>query len=276
MTTSVSELKPDIEAIKTKLKATWTAGDFGQIALFTAPEAENFIDRLALTPGIRVLDVACGNGNLSIPAARAGALVTGIDIVPNLLEQARNRADFEGLKIKFDEGDAEKLPYADKSFDSVVTMFGAMFAPRPDKAAAELIRVCRSGGQVAMANWTPTGFIGQMFKTTAAHVAPPQDIPSPLLWGKEDTVRERLNSGIKELQLTRRLLSFKFPFPPPEVVEYFRVYYGPTNRAFAALDITGQAELCRDLEKVWAEHNRATDGTTEVDSEYLEVIATVN
>jgi SAM-dependent methyltransferase len=263
----------EMEALKAKLKATWMAGDFGQIARSYAPGAEEFIARLGLKPGQRVLDVACGTGNLSFPAARAGAEVTGVDIAPNLIEQARARASDEGLQLQFDEGDAEQLPYADASFDAVVTMFGAMFAPRPERAAAELLRVCRPGGRVAMANWTPQGFIGQMFRATAEHVTPPPGMPSPVKWGDEETVRERLREGVADLQLTRRLITFNYPFPPPDVVEHFRLYYGPTQRAFAALDADKQAALRHDLEQLWSRHNQAADGTTRVDSEYLEVIA---
>ncbi|MGH9945406.1 MAG: class I SAM-dependent methyltransferase, partial [Pyrinomonadaceae bacterium] len=220
----------------------------------------------------RVLDVACGSGNLSLPAARAGASVTGLDIAPNLIETARQRALAEGLEINFDEGDAEQLPYGDASFDTVVTMFGAMFAPRPERAAAELLRVCRPGGRIAMANWTPAGFIGQMFKTTAGHVAPP-NIPSPLLWGDEGIVRERLRIGVADLQITRRMVPFRLPIRPEQMVAYFRAWYGPTLRAFAALDEDGQAALGRDLTRLWSEHNRATDGTTHVEAEYLEIVA---
>src|SRR5215208_685383 len=169
----------EITALKTRLRATWIAGDFGQIAKSYTSEAEDFIKRLNLKPGTKVLDVACGTGNLAIPAARAGAVVSGVDIAPNLIEQGRENARAEGLDIQFDEGDAEALPYGDASFDVIVTMFGAMFAPRPELVAAELKRVCRPGGSIVMANWTPTGFIGQMFKTMASHVSPPPGMPSP-------------------------------------------------------------------------------------------------
>ena len=152
-------------------------------------------------------------------------------------------------------------------------MFGAMFAPRPDMVASELIRVCKPGGRIAMANWTPGGFIGQMFKTTGKHVTPPPNMPSPLLWGNEETVRQRLSDGISALQITPRMCKFNFQFPPAEVVEFFRKYYGPTEKAFGALDETGQAALRKDLEQLWSEHNTATDGTTLVNGEYLEVIA---
>jgi SAM-dependent methyltransferase len=270
----VSATNPEMESLKTRLKAMWMAGDFGQVAKIIETGAEEFIARLALKPGTRVLDVACGSGNLAIPAARAGAIVTGVDIAPNLLEQARARAEAEGLNIQFDEGDAENLPYADAAFDEVVSMFGAMFAPRPELVAAELVRVCRPGGRIAMANWTPEGFIGQMFKVGGKYVPPPPGMPSPLKWGDEETVRERLRDGIVGLRLMRRMCQFKYPFPPAEVVESFRKYYGPTQRTFDALDADGQAALRNDLERLWAEHNQATDNTTYVEGEYLEVIAT--
>jgi SAM-dependent methyltransferase len=270
----MSTIDPEMESLKTRLKAMWMTGDFGEVAKHIEAGAEEFITRLALEPGLRLLDVACGSGNLAIPAARAGAIVTGVDIATNLLEQARARAESEGLTIRFDEGDAENLPYADAAFDVVVTMFGAMFAPRPELVAAELTRVCRPGGRIAMANWTPGGFIGQMFKITGKHVPPPPNLPSPVKWGDEETVRERLREGIADLQLTRRMCPFKYPFPPAEVVESFRKYYGPTQRAFDALDADGQAALRSDLERLWAEHNQTTDDTTYVEGEYLEVIAT--
>ena len=191
----MSTIRPEMESLKTRLKAMWMTGDFGQVAKYIETCAEEFIARLALKPGVRLLDVACGSGNLAIPAARAGAIVTGVDIATNLLEQARARAESEGLTVQFDEGDAEHLPYADAAFDEVVSMFGAMFAPRPELVAAELVRVCRSGGRIAMANWTPAGFAGQMFKTVGKHVPPPPDIPPPSQWGDEAIVRERLHDG---------------------------------------------------------------------------------
>lgn len=268
----MSEARTQLEDLKSRMKVTWMSGDFDKIAQVIEPSAVKFIDRLALKPGTRVLDVACGTGNLSLPAARAGAVVTGIDIAPNLLETARERARGEGLTINFEEGDAEQLPYEDASFDAVVTMFGAMFAPRPELAAAELVRVCRPGGRIVMANWTPSGFIGQMFKTTAARVPPP-NIPSPLLWGDEATVRKRLEGSVAEIQLTRRTTTFRLPLTPEQTVEYFRDWYGPTLRAFAALDRDGQAALRSDLAELWSKYNRAEDGTTDVDSEYLEVLA---
>ena len=264
----------EMAGLKTKLRATWIAGDFGQIAKYYTGEAEDFINRLNLKPGMKVLDVACGTGNTALPAARAGADVTGVDIAPNLVEQARENAKREGVKAQFDEGDAEALSYGDASFDAVVTMFGAMFAPRPELVAAELKRVCRPGGIIAMANWTPAGFIGQMFKTMSAHVTPPAGMPSPLMWGVEENVRERLGEGISKLETKLQNVKWLFPFSPAEVVEHFRLYYGPTQKAFGTLDESKQAALRKDLEQLWSTHNQATDGTTEVDAQYLEVIAT--
>jgi SAM-dependent methyltransferase len=263
----------ELSALKTKLRATWIAGDFGQIAKFYASQAEDFINQLGLKPGMNVLDVACGTGNLALPAAKTGANVTGVDIAPNLVEQARENAKAAGLNAKFDEGDAEALPYEDASFDAVVTMFGAMFAPRPDLVAGELKRVCRPGGVIAMANWTPGGFIGQMFKTTSAHFPPPPGMTSPVLWGVEETVRERLGEGISKLETKLQKITWVFPFSPAEVVEHFRLYYGPTQKAFGALDEEKQAALRKDLEQLWASHNQATDGSTRLEAEYLEAVA---
>lgn len=268
-----TEMTTEMQALKSKLRGMWIAGDFGEIAKSIETGADEFVARLDLRPGMRVLDVACGTGNLAIPAAKAGADVTGIDIAPNLIEQAQKRAAAEGLNAVFEVGDAEALPYADGSFDIVMTMFGAMFAPRPDVTAAELIRVCRGGGLIAMANWTPEAFTGQMFKTNAKHVPPPPGMPSPILWGTEDAVRERLADGISDLQMTRQKILFNYPFGPAEVVEHFRTYFGPTQKAFESLDAEGQNALRSDLEHLWTEHNQASDGSTLVESEYLEVRA---
>lgn len=272
MPSAKPDMSPELAQLKTKLKENWMAGDFGQIAAHLIPEGEAFMARLALTPGERVLDVACGTGNLSLPAAQAGAIVTGVDIATNSLEQARVRAAEAGLTIQFDEGDAEQLPYENAAFDTVVTMFGAMFAPRPELAAAELLRVCRSGGRIAMANWTPEGFVGGFFKVTGKYLAPP-NFPSPLLWGTEEVIRERFGTEVSDLNLTRRMMTFRFPYPEPDVVEFYRTYFGPTQQAFAALDADGQTALFNDLVKMWQTHNQATDGTTVVQAEYLEIIA---
>ena len=258
-----------------RVRATWTAGDFGRIASGYARGAAELVARLGLAPGERVLDVACGTGNLALPAARAGASVTGIDIAPNLIAQAQASAAAEGLGVAFEVGDAERLPYADGAFRTVMTMFGAMFAARPERAAGELLRVTRPGGRVVMANWTPTGFVGEMLRTTVRHAAPPAGVPSPLLWGTEEAVRERLGAGAASVAFARRTITFEYPFDPAETVAHFRRWYGPTLRAFAALDDAGRDALQEDLTRLWSDHNRATDGTTRVESEYLEVVAVV-
>ena len=264
----------DLATLKAKLKSTWMAGDFGLIAKFSESGAADFVHRLQLTPGSNVLDVACGTGNLAIPAAKTGAQVIGVDIATNLIEQARARAQAENVTATFDVGDAEQLPYEDSSFDTVITMFGAMFAPRPDLTTAELLRVCRTGGRIAMANWTPTGFVGQMFKIVAEYVPPP-DIPSPIKWGIKETVSERFGH-YANLQFTKHIISFLYPFSPTEVVEYFRRYFGPANKAFEVLQASPdkQAALRQDLVQLWTKNNQQSDGTTFVESEYLEVLAT--
>ncbi len=213
---------PNIAQLKSGMKATWMAGDFGQIANFTAEEASRFVERLEIKPGSQVLDVACGTGNTAIPAAKRGANVTGVDIATNLLEQAKERAAAERLQVRFEEGDAEELPYADNTFDVVVTMFGAMFAPRPERVAAELVRVLKPGGMIAMANWTPQGFVGKSFQATAKLVPPPPGIAPPVLWGEEAVVKQRLGSGTEKINCVPRNVRFAYPFPPKEVVQFFR------------------------------------------------------
>ena len=264
---------PDFAQLKSHMKASWTAGDFGQIANFTVKAAEEFVARTPIQPGTRVLDVACGTGNTAMPASRAGGFVTGIDIAPNLLEQARGRAAAERLAIRFQEGDAEELPVGDHQFDVVLTMFGAMFAPRPERVAAELIRACKPGGLIAMANWTPEGFVGKSFQLTAEMVPPPAGLPAPVLWGNEEVVRQRLASGASKVSLTRQKAVFDYPFGPKEVVEFFRQYFGPTQATFSRLDKQGQSELAARLESLWAEHNTSTYGRTRIEAEYLDVRA---
>jgi ubiquinone/menaquinone biosynthesis C-methylase UbiE len=264
---------PQIAQLKSAQKASWMAGDFGEIAKFAAHEAETFVGRLRIQPGLKVLDVACGTGNTAIPAARAGAVVVGVDIAPNLLEQARKRATAEKLSIQFEEGDAEALPYPDSGFDIVITMFGAMFAPRPDRVAAELLRVSKPGGTIVMANWTAEGFVGKSFRTTSQWVPPPPGVPAPVLWGDEKVVRERFGNAVSELRAERRAVRFEYPFPPAKVVELFREYFGPTKMAFSRLDESGKKQLAAQLESLWREHNLSREGTTHVEAEYLEVKA---
>jgi len=268
----MSAMTSEMAALKSRLKSTWESGDYGHFARPIELGAVEFLARQSVTPGTRVLDVACGAGQIAIPMARAGADVVGVDIASNLISQARARAKAESLRVRFDQGDAEELPYPDASFDLVISLIGAMFAPRPDRVSAELLRVCRPGGRIVMANWTANGFVGRMFWVIGNHVPPPPNIPSPLLWGDEIVVRDRLMAGLTKLTLSRRLYPFHYPLSPAAVVDFYRTFYGPTNRAFAALDVKGQARLRANLEMLWAEHNQATDGTTSYTSEYLEVV----
>jgi len=254
-------------------KVAWMAGDFGQIAKYNETEGVGFVERVRIQKGSDVLDVACGTGNLAIPAARAGANVVGVDIATNLLEQARERAAKEGLKAEFREGDAEALPFGDAQFNAVISMFGAMFAPRPALVAAELTRVCCPDGFIAMANWTPTGFVGKNFAINARHVPPPEGLEPPVLWGKEEVVRERFGKLGWKVQATPRIMEFKFPFGAAEVVNFFREYFGPTKIAFSRLDEKGQAALAADLEKLWGDHNEGPGNETRVKAGYLEVQA---
>src|SRR5690242_14919911 len=221
----------DLDQLKVRLKSTWMAGDYDAFARYMEKDAEVFYQRLGITPGTRLLDVGCGTGQLALIAARAGANVTGCDIATNSLERARVRASQEQLDATFDEGDAEALPYADAQFDVVTSLVGAMFAPRPDLVASELVRVCRPGGKIAMANWTPQRFVGQMFKIIARYIAP-NGMPSPVLWGDQATVHERFSKGVLDLRCTYRHYQFEYPFPPDVVVDFFREHYGPMTRAF--------------------------------------------
>ncbi len=258
------------------MRATWMAGDFGVVAKQITGEAEAFVDRLPVSPGMRVLDVATGTGNLALPLARKGADVTGVDIAANLLEQARQRAAAENLAVRFDEGDAEELPYPDASFDMAVTMFGAMFAPRPEMVASELARVLKPGGHLAMANWNPASFTGRMFKVSSRHAPPRADVAPPVLWGDEQIVRERLDSKFKDIRTQLVPLDFDLAMNPAGAVEFFRQYFGPTKVAFSRLDEAGQAIFAADLAALWTSANVAEDpeNHTLVHNEYLRVTAT--
>jgi SAM-dependent methyltransferase len=271
----MSAMIGEIDSIKARLKSIWTAGDYDRFSRYMEGSAREFYERLNIAPGCQLLDVGCGSGQVALMAARDGIDVTGVDIASNSVERARARAQAAGLSARFEEADAEALPFDDASFDMVVSLIGAMFAPRPDHVAKELLRVCTPGGTIAMANWTPQGFIGQMFKAVSKFIAP-SGIPAPVLWGDEASVRERLGHGLSELSLMRRQYLFDYPFPPSEVVEFFRLYYGPTNRAFASLDDEGQTQLRQELETLWAAHNRGGADCTTVLAEYLEVVGVRN
>ncbi len=274
MNTADTPITPEMDALKIRLKAVWEAGDYGVFAKYLEPGALEFFDRLQIAPGTRLLDVACGAGQLTIPAAKRGIHVTGLDLAQNLVDQARLRAEDEGLTIQIDQGDAESLPYPDASFDMTLSLIGSMFAPRPELVAREKVRVTRLGGKIIMGNWTPTGHIGQMFKVIGKHVPPPAIFPSPLLWGDEATVRERFAVGVSNLVITTRMYPFAYPFPPTEVVDFFIEFYGPTKKAHGSLDAAGQIALKNDLVSLWTRNNESNDGNTLVQSEYIEVIGT--
>ena len=264
-----------MQQIKDSMRAAWMAGDFGVVAKTISGAAEAFVSGLPIAAGARVLDVACGTGNSALPLARRGAVVTGVDIATNLLEQARERAAAEGLTISFDEGDAEQLPYPDATFDAVVTMFGAMFAPRPEFVVAECARVLKPGGLMAMANWTPAGFTGQMFKVSAYHAPAPAGLAPPIHWGHPKVVRDRLAASFEDIDLEIVPIQFDLPTSPAGTVAFFRTHFGPTQVAFSRLDEGEQAAFATDLERLWAGANTAADPTsrTVIENEYLQVIA---
>jgi len=262
----------ELETLKDRLKATWSAGDYGRVARGLERSAEDFLERIGVAAGDDLLDVACGTGQIAIPAARTGAHATGLDLAEPWIDRARERAAEEGLDIRFDVGDAERMPYDDARFDVVVSLIGVMFAPRPEVVTAELLRVCRPGGRIVLGNWTPEGFIGRFFRTVAGHVPPP-DMPSPLLWGNEDAVRERLGPHVSELRLARRNLHFDYAMGPADLTDHFIELFGPTKMAWDALDAAGRSALKSDLVELWDSHNEATDGSTRLHAEILKVVA---
>ena len=275
MSETLSPATPDILRIKEAMRNTWMAGDFGVIARTIEGAADEFAVSLDLIPGMRVLDVATGTGNVAVPLARVGCIVTGVDIAPNLLEQARERAAADDLAITFDEGDAEQLPYADASFDVITTMFGAMFAPRPERVAAEFARVLKPGGLLAMANWNPASFVGALFRATSPHVPPPPGVPSAMLWGDDATVNQRLAAEFTDIQTEIVPIDFDLPMPPAGAADLFRTFYGPTKMAFSKLDEAGQAALAADLEATWIAATVAPDPATHtlVPHQYMKVTA---
>ena len=263
-----------VDALAQRTRTIWTSGEFGRIAAGYAAGAAEFVARLELAPGEPTLDVACGTGNLAIPAARAGARVVGVDIAPNLVAAARAAAERAGVDVLFQEGDAESLPYADASYATVMSMFGVMFAARPERALDELLRVASPGGRIALATWTPGGFVGHMLRAHTALVPPPAGLPSVLEWGSPDLLRARLApyaARIRDLTLTPRTIEFVYPLAPAGVVELFREFYGPSVRTFAALDASGRAALSGALLDLWARHDVGGSDATRVHAEYLDV-----
>ena len=265
---------PDYAAVKTRQQATWASGDYAVVGTTLQIVGESLCEAMDLRAGARVLDVAAGNGNVTLAAARRWCEVVSTDYVPALLERGRERAQAERLTaIEFREADAEALPFDDGAFDAVVSTFGCMFAPNPRRVAAELLRVCRSGGRIGMANWTPEGFIGQLFKTIGKHVPPPAGIDSPALWGTRGRLAELFETGSTAIHAEPRHFVFRYR-SPEHFVAVFKDTYGPMLKAFAALDASKQQALTEDLLQLIARFNRASDGTMAVPSEYLEIVIT--
>jgi SAM-dependent methyltransferase len=274
MSLEIETITPEMTALKTRLKSTWEAGDYAAFAKYLEPGALEFFERLSIPAGTELLDIGCGAGQLTIPAAKRGIRVTGLDLSQNLVDEANARARAEELPIEIRQGDAEDLPFPTASFEMSLSLIGSMFAPRPELVASEMLRVTKPGGKVIMGNWTPEGHVGQMFKVIGKHVPPPSIFPSPLLWGKEDMVRERFGRGLTELRITRYMYPFKYPFPPADVADYFFANYGPTVRAYESLSGEPRATLRTDFIDVWTRNNIAADGTTHVQGEYLEIVGT--
>jgi len=264
---------PDLQAIKTRQRGAWSAGDYAIVGTTLQIVGESLCEALDLRSGSKVLDVAAGNGNASLAAARRWCDVTATDYVGTLLERARERAEAEHLPIACQEADAENLPFADASFDAVVSTFGVMFTPDQERAAAEMLRVCRPGGKVGLANWTPEGFIGQLFKTIGRHVPPPAGAKSPALWGTQARLDELFDPKLSSVAAQPRHFVFRYR-SPEHWLEIFRTYYGPVLKAFEALDTAAQSALKIDLLALIDRFNRSGDGTMVVPGEYLEVVVT--
>jgi SAM-dependent methyltransferase len=262
----------DLEAIKARPPKTWASGDYGAVAALIHPMSEQLVQVADLSAGARVLDVATGTGNAAIAAARCGCTVTGMDHVPELLERGRARAAAEGLTVEFVEGDAERLGYPDGSFDAVLSSVGVMFAPNQERAAAELVRVCRPGGRIALACWTPEGFIGELFRTIGRHAPPPAGRRSPVEWGSEPRLRDLLGGGMTWLHAVR--CEFVFRFTTPEgFAGFFRANDGPTLKAFEALDANKHRPLYDDLVEIARRCDGSMNGSVRIRSEYLQVVA---
>jgi ubiquinone/menaquinone biosynthesis C-methylase UbiE len=277
MSTSAA-LKPapaqaDLAAVKQRQHGAWSSGDYAVVGTTLQIVGEQLCEAIDLRAGSKVLDVAAGNGNATLAAARRWCDVTSTDYVPALLERGRERAAAEHLAVDFREADAEALPFADASYDVVLSTFGVMFTPDQDQAASELARVCKSGGKIGIASWTPQGFIGQLFKTIGKHLPPPAGVKSPALWGTAARLEEMFGGVAAEIAAEPRMFVFRYR-SPDHWLEIFKTFYGPTLKAFAALDDSGQAALRRDLLALLGEFNHADDGTIVVHSEYLEAVIT--
>ncbi|WP_213290121.1 class I SAM-dependent methyltransferase [Bradyrhizobium sp. sGM-13] len=264
---------PDLAALKTRQQAAWSSGNYAIVGSTLQIVGEELCEALDLKAGSKVLDVAAGNGMASLAAARRWCDVTSTDYVPALLERGRARAAAEGMSIEFREADAENLPFDDNSFDTVLSTFGVMFTPNQDRAAAELMRVCKPKGRIGLANWTPDGFIGQVFRTLGKYLPPPAGVKSPALWGTSARLTEMFDAGARSIRAESRLFKFRYR-SPSHFLDVFKTYYGPVLKAFAALEPAKQEELHNDLYALIVRMNRSGDSTMVVPSEYLEVVIT--
>ena len=270
---TATEPNIDVAAIKARQQSTWSSGDYAVVGTTLQIVGENLCEAMDLRAGQRVLDVAAGNGNATLAAARRWCEVTATDYVPRLLERARERAQAEGLSIATQEADAEALPFEDASFDAVVSTFGVMFTPNQERAAAELLRVCRRDGKIGLANWTPDGFIGQVFKTVGKYVAPPPGLKSPALWGTRARIAELCGEQAGAIDVVERDFVFRYR-SAEHWLDVFKGYYGPVLKAFAALDADARTALTRDLTQLLHRFNRSGDSTIVVPSSYLEIVIT--
>jgi SAM-dependent methyltransferase len=263
----------DFTAVKDRQRSAWSTGDYSVIGTTLQIVGESLCEAVDLRPGEQVLDVAAGNGNATLAAARRWGEVTSTDYVPSLLQRGRLRADAEGLAVRFEPADAEDLPYSDAAFDVVLSTFGVMFTPDQEKAAAELARVCKPGGRIGLANWTPDSFVGQVFRTIGKYIPPAAGVRSPALWGTTARLAELFGAAAQDIRTANREFTFRYR-SPEHWIEVFRTYYGPMNRAFGALDAEPQAAFTRDLMSLMESRNRSGDGTLVLPSEYLEVVIT--
>jgi SAM-dependent methyltransferase len=268
----ISETTIDLTKVKARQQQMWASGDFHAVAFLIQPVADQLCEAVDLQSGSRVLDVACGSGNAALAAARFDCEVTGIDYVPALLERGRRRAEAEGVAIDLRPGDAEAIPFADAQFDAVLSVFGSMFAPDQQQAASELARVCRPGGRIGLAAWTPGGFIGQMLKVVAARVPPPAGVASPLLWGTESHLQELFGEAVDTLTSTERTFAWRFR-SAENLVDFFRTYYGPTLKAFEAVGPDGADGLAADLADLARQFAGVTDGPVAIPSTWLQTVA---
>lgn len=271
-TTRTGAAGVDLDAIKTRQQGVWASGDFAVIGTPLQIVGEQLCEAMDVAAGWRVLEVAAGHGNAALAAARRGCEVTATDYVPELLDRLVVRAAAEGLQVQTRAADAEALPFPDASFDAVISTFGVMFAPDQARAGAELVRVCRPGGCIGLANWTPDSFVGHMLRTVGRYVPPPAGLPSPLEWGVTARVGELLGPEARSVDATERTYVFRYR-SAHAWLDVFRTYYGPFVDAFAALDSDSQRALAGELVTLAEEHNPSTDGTLRVPSTYLEIVA---